>query len=186
MLSRNSLRLALALALPLAACASDQAARQCYPVASWAAPAFRCASGAPAPVVAEPVIEPMPEEPEVQVNAETIDLKERVQFENDSAVLLDASRSLLDDVARTITEHPELVRIRIEGHTDDKADDRHNQRLSKRRADAVRNYLIEHGVAASRLEAKGFGESRPIADNSTEEGREQNRRVELHIVERAP
>jgi OmpA-OmpF porin, OOP family len=76
---------------------------------------------------------------------------------------------------------PSKLRARIaEGHTDSQGDDAYNQELSERRAGAVRQYLIEtYGIAADRLEAEGFGESRPVADNETPEGRQQNRRVEL-------
>jgi outer membrane protein OmpA-like peptidoglycan-associated protein len=176
----------LLLSLPLAGCASNQQAAQCYPVSSWSAPAFRCAGPAMAPDMASPVADLAAEPAKVEISSDTIDLKERVQFESNSAVLLDRSRSLLDDVARTIIEHPELRRIRIEGHTDHTADTAYNQKLSTRRAEVVRAYLIDKGVEAGRLEAKGLGESKPIADNATSEGQEQNRRVELHIVERAP
>jgi outer membrane protein OmpA-like peptidoglycan-associated protein len=172
------------LTLPLVACTSNQQASQCYPVATWAAPAFRCATAA-APEPVAPIAEPVAEPARVELTADTIDLKERVQFENASDVLLDASKTLLDEVAKTIQAHPELVKIRIEGHTDKKAGTGYNQKLSERRAASVRAYLIEQGIDGGRLEAKGFGESRPIADNSTPEGREQNRRVELHIVEHA-
>ena len=67
----------------------------------------------------------------------------------------------------------------VEGHTDSVGDEAYNQGLSQRRADAVRKYLVDKGVAAARLEAKGFGESQPVADNKTAEGRAQNRRVVL-------
>jgi OOP family OmpA-OmpF porin len=67
----------------------------------------------------------------------------------------------------------------IEGHTDSVGNDDYNLKLSQRRADAVRQYLLDKGVAGARLEAKGFGESQPVADNKTVEGRAQNRRVIL-------
>ena len=67
----------------------------------------------------------------------------------------------------------------VEGHTDSVGNDAYNQGLSQRRADAVRKYLVDKGVAAARLEARGFGESQPVADNATAEGRAQNRRVVL-------
>jgi outer membrane protein OmpA-like peptidoglycan-associated protein len=78
-----------------------------------------------------------------------------------------------------LKEHPEL-RIAIEGHTDSDGDDAFNQKLSDSRAAAVKSYLVEqHDVDASRLESAGFGESRPVGDNSVPEGKQQNRRVEL-------
>jgi outer membrane protein OmpA-like peptidoglycan-associated protein len=72
--------------------------------------------------------------------------------------------------------------VRVEGHTDDVGEDAFNQTLSDGRAAAVRDYLIGKGVAVDRLEAQGFGETRPIADNTTKAGKEQNRRVEFVIV----
>lgn len=78
-----------------------------------------------------------------------------------------------------LQQHADL-RITIEGHTDNTGDDAHNQQLSEMRAAAVRAFLIEHyGIDAGRLEAAGFGESRPVASNDTPEGRQGNRRVEL-------
>jgi outer membrane protein OmpA-like peptidoglycan-associated protein len=72
------------------------------------------------------------------------------------------------------------VNIEVAGHTDSKGSDAYNMKLSQQRAEAVRNFLISRGVAADRLTAKGYGESQPVADNATEEGRFQNRRVELY------
>jgi OOP family OmpA-OmpF porin len=73
--------------------------------------------------------------------------------------------------------------VAIEGHTDWIGTDAYNQGLSERRANAVMNYLVDHGVAASRLSTTGYGESRPIASNQTREGRALNRRVELLVQE---
>ena len=72
--------------------------------------------------------------------------------------------------------HPDL-RLGIEGHTDATGDDAHNADLSVRRARSVVAYLVEHGIAANRLEASGKGETAPIGDNATPAGRQQNRRV---------
>ena len=71
--------------------------------------------------------------------------------------------------------------VRIEGHTDSDGDDEYNRQLSDGRARAVRAYLVEHGVEAARLEAVGYGETQPIADNLSASGRQQNRRVEVII-----
>jgi outer membrane protein OmpA-like peptidoglycan-associated protein len=92
---------------------------------------------------------------------------------------------LLDDVAKVLAEHPEIRTIRIEGHTDSKGKKRRNVKLSAKRAKAVKTYLVEHGVT-QRLLTKGFGPSEPVAGNDTEEGRFQNRRVELRILKRVP
>lgn len=70
-------------------------------------------------------------------------------------------------------------RIQIEGHTDEKGPEVYNQKLSERRANSVKKYLVKNGVKGSKIKTQGFGELNPIADNSTEEGRSKNRRVEV-------
>jgi outer membrane protein OmpA-like peptidoglycan-associated protein len=163
---------------------------------------FRCGDPAPEAVPAAPDVvaappvapdpepppapqpPPAPEPPRVEVTAGAIELREKVAFEPGSATLLPASLALLDEVAATLAAHPEITRLRIEGHTDGAAGRALNQRLSERRAKAVRDYLIKQGVAARRLQARGYGEAKPIASNRTASGREQNRRVELRILQR--
>jgi outer membrane protein OmpA-like peptidoglycan-associated protein len=81
-----------------------------------------------------------------------------------------------------ILEHPDLPLIIVGAHTDDRGNPLDNLRLSQGRADAVRQFLIERGVAPNRLQAKGYGQERPIASNSTSIGRENNRRIEFTIV----
>lgn len=190
---RSSLVLVLVLALA-AGCAKKEQIEQCYPMSSWAAPVFRCATQlvAPPPAVVEPEPEPEPAPepepeppPKVEVTEKKIELNEKVNFETGKATLLPASETLLDEVAQVLADHPELLKIRIEGHTDSKSGAGFNLRLSNKRAKAVRDYLISKGIEGKRLVSKGLGESKPIADNKTPEGREQNRRVELHIVKRA-
>jgi len=78
-------------------------------------------------------------------------------------------------------DRPTVI-VRVEGHTDSVGSDKYNQRLSERRAHAVVKYLIGKGIESNRLQAAGFGESRPIAPNETPEGRAKNRRTEFHIV----
>ena len=101
-----------------------------------------------------------------------------VNFEYDSARLTQESHEVLDRVARSLREWPE-VRVEIGGYTDDVGTDEYNMELSERRAQAVRDYLMAKGVGGSRLEAKGYGKTRPLNTNNTEEARAQNRRVEL-------
>lgn len=98
-------------------------------------------------------------------------------FETGSATIETASYPRLDRVVEYLT-HRTSVRLRIEGHTDNVGDPRRNQALSERRAQAVRDYLVSHGIDAGRVEAVGFGDSRPAASNDTEQGRQQNRRIE--------
>jgi flagellar motor protein MotB len=107
-----------------------------------------------------------------------------VQFEPDSAKLIADSKDLLDEVAKALDEHPEIKLLSIEGHTDSRMSTRHNQKLSVQRANSVRSYLIKKGIAKDRLVTKGFGETQPVADNSTWKGRFENRRVHLKIVKR--
>jgi outer membrane protein OmpA-like peptidoglycan-associated protein len=83
----------------------------------------------------------------------------------------------LDQLSAYLLSHPE-VQAEMAGHTDDVGEAVDNQRLSERRAGAVRRYLIEQGVDAKRITYQGYGESRPVAENDTAEGRQQNRRVE--------
>ena len=91
------------------------------------------------------------------------------------------------DAADTLTEAAQVLReqlsveVWIDGHTDAMGTDAYNQRLSERRAQAVVDYLTQHGVGGGRLRARGFGESRPVASNETDDGRAQNRRVELNV-----
>ena len=101
-----------------------------------------------------------------------------VNFAFDQAELTGASPVTLDVVAETLNQCPN-VRVTVEGHTDAIGTDQYNEGLSKRRADSVKGYLIGGGVAESRIETHGYGESKPIASNDTDEGRSMNRRVEL-------
>jgi OmpA-OmpF porin, OOP family len=83
---------------------------------------------------------------------------------------------------RGAEQSPELKAIEIEGHTDDSGNDDFNMDLSQRRAQAVVNFLIKEGVAADRLKAVGYGETRPVADNTSDKGRAANRRVEFKLL----
>ncbi len=105
-----------------------------------------------------------------------------VFFETGSAALQPRSRIELNRLKDLLEENPGM-RIQINGHTDNVGSDEDNQQLSKARAKAVRDYLIEQGVAAERLEYKGFGESEPVANNETAEGRQKNRRTEFIVLE---
>ncbi len=121
--------------------------------------------------------------PAVPPPPERIELREKVQFARGSAQILDVSHSVLDDAVTEIKKDARIKRIRIEGHASSDGNDNHNLDLSQRRAEAVLNYFVSHGINGAMLEAQGLGESRPIADNETPEGRETNRRVELHVTE---
>ncbi|WP_233596028.1 OmpA family protein, partial [Corallococcus sp. CA031C] len=119
--------------------------------------------------------------PLVTLTRERLVLHGQVFFEPGASTLTGASR-VLDELARVLLEHPELPRVLIEGHTDTGGSDAANQRLSLARAEAVLRYLVQKGVPAWRLEARGFGARRPASSNATQEGREQNRRAELRLL----
>jgi len=106
-----------------------------------------------------------------------------VFFANDEAVILKNSFPVLQAVANVLVTQPQITKLAVEGHTDDRGDAAHNTDLSKRRAQSVMQWLTDHGIAAARLTAEGYGPTRPIADNRTLYGRAKNRRVEFHIVE---
>ena len=111
-----------------------------------------------------------------------IEISDNVLFETGSDHILPESHSLLDEVAAVLDNHPEVEHIRVEGHTDSQGNSDSNQTLSQKRAEAVRTYLIDNdGIDPARLEAEGFGDTSPIADNDTDEGRAQNRRVEFVV-----
>ncbi len=103
------------------------------------------------------------------------------RFEFDRHRITREGEAELAGALATMRAHPE-IQVRCEGHTDSIGSDAYNQALGQRRADAVRDYLIAQGIDPSRLSAVSYGESRPVADNSTDEGRAENRRVDL-IVE---
>ena len=186
-------------ALVFAGCATPEAKQACFPVASWSSPMLRCAAPEPAPapeVKPEPEAkaEPEPEaakpEPEAakpeapptaELSEDTIDSTDTVNFDEDSANLDARSKALVEDVARVMNEHP-AIKVQIEGHTDSLAGEKHNMKLAKERIDSVRSYLVEKGVSTKRLTIKVFGEKKPVADNSTEAGRAENRRVVFRVM----
>lgn len=102
---------------------------------------------------------------------------------NHHGVLQPDSFAKLDHAAATLKNKWGLTKVEVAGHTDSRGMDSFNLKLSQRRAEAVRNYLIAKGISAERLTARGYGEARPVADNATEGGRYKNRRVELVPME---
>jgi outer membrane protein OmpA-like peptidoglycan-associated protein len=122
---------------------------------------------------------PAKQKQQVAIQSGRIQLKGAVYFDTARATIQSRSFKLLDQVAKILLAHPELERVVIEGHTDSQGKPEQNRKLSQRRAEAVRDYLIKKGVAAERLEARGIGPDRPIADNKTAKGRAANRRIEF-------
>ena len=146
-------------------------------------------AGLPAvPPAAAPAPQPPPREEVVVVTRDRIQIKaptrfEAVRFESGGAQISRESYAALATVAKVIFLHPEIRRLRVEGHTDAREGGRE---LAGRRAEAVRKHLVEvNGVEADRLEAVGYGADVPVAGNETPEGRAQNRRVEFFVTERA-
>lgn len=119
--------------------------------------------------------------PRVKVAADQIVINEPIYFETDKADIQVRSFSLLDEIAETLEEHPELTKVRVEGHTDSDGSAAYNEGLSARRAAAVVDALVERGVGAGRLTSVGLGETRPVASNASAQGKALNRRVEFHI-----
>ncbi len=112
-----------------------------------------------------------------------IEISEKVMFDYNKASIKVESHDLLGDVAKVIKEHKNIDKIRIEGHTDADGDAKYNKKLSQKRADAVKSFLVKAGIDGSKLKAVGYGEDKPVASNETEEGKEKNRRVEFNIID---
>jgi len=106
-----------------------------------------------------------------------------VHFDSDKSDIRPDSRPVLNEAVEILKENP-TVRISVEGHTDAIGSDTHNEQLSLRRAEAVFRYLVNRGIAPERMDVTGYGKRRPVANNETESGRAQNRRVELQVMAR--
>jgi len=135
----------------------------------------------------EPAPRPAPQpEPEPEPEPEIVfEFSAEVLFPLDSAELRPAAKAELNEASALLKLHQELERVEVAGHTCDLGPESYNQGLSQRRAQAVRDYLVSEGVDADRLNARGYGESRPAVSNSSEENRRHNRRVELIVIERS-
>jgi OmpA-OmpF porin, OOP family len=123
--------------------------------------------------------------PKVTLEQAQIAISEQVQFETGTALIRDDSSALLLQVVDVLQRHHEIESCEVGGHTDDTGTAELNRELSEARARAVMSWLVARGVEARRLTARGYGSSRPIADNATDEGRARNRRVEFLITRRA-
>jgi outer membrane protein OmpA-like peptidoglycan-associated protein len=124
----------------------------------------------------------------VKVTKDKIEIMDKIFFEFDKDVIKSESFPILDQVAGVLKSNPQIMLIEVQGHTDDQGDDSYNQDLSQRRAEAVKRYLNEHGVAEARMSARGYGESQPLVPVSKKlkgkklkAARENNRRVEFLI-----
>jgi outer membrane protein OmpA-like peptidoglycan-associated protein len=127
-----------------------------------------------------------PPPPPVAVAAkaeEKIVITQKIHFEFDRSRIRAISYPILNDVVEVLKRNPQITKLRVEGHTDWVGSDRYNQGLSERRANSVRRYLIKKGIAPDRLVAVGYGEKKPVADNTTVLGRAKNRRVEFTVIQ---
>ncbi|RYF42274.1 MAG: OmpA family protein, partial [Cytophagaceae bacterium] len=138
---------------------------------------------APAPVVAAPVeAAPMPAPaPAPQPTSEKVSFAAEALFDFDKAVVKPDGKAALDDMLTKLQGMNTEVMVAV-GHTDSVGTDAYNNKLSLRRADAVKAYLVSKGLDAARLYTEGKGETQPVADNGTAEGRAKNRRVVIEIV----
>ncbi|CAM2192017.1 OmpA family protein [Paraburkholderia sp. A1RI_3L] len=109
-----------------------------------------------------------------------LNIPSSVTFDTNSYAIKPSFAPVLDQVAQTLNQNPEVI-AQVVGHTDSTGQAAYNQTLSVNRAQSVANYLAQHGVAGQRLSATGMGASQPVADNNTEAGRAQNRRVEIYL-----
>jgi OOP family OmpA-OmpF porin len=129
--------------------------------------------------VDEPVAQAAPVEPPPPAGTQIAHL-EGTHFAFDKSKLTPEGEAILDEAVAAMNKYPS-INVRIEGNTDSIGSDAYNMKLGQRRADSVESYLVAHGVSASRLSTVSFGETKPIASNDTEEGRAQNRRVDLVV-----
>lgn len=130
----------------------------------------------PVEVVPAPLPVPAP-----QPRFETINLKAGALFDTNKAAIKPAGQAQLDELAAKLNQVSNVEMIQVIGHTDSRGAAAYNQRLSERRAQSVREYLIGKGVSGSMIQASGSGESQPVASNATADGRALNRRVEVII-----
>jgi outer membrane protein OmpA-like peptidoglycan-associated protein len=141
----------------------------------------------PPPPPPEPVVAPAPAPapappPLARLGSDRIEILGEIRFATDSDVIVRASLPVLDGVVALLRAHPEVGRLRIEGHTDDRGSAAHNLDLSRRRAAAAVRYLVAAGIDAGRLESIGLGAARPVGSNATSAGRARNRRLEFVIL----
>lgn len=122
--------------------------------------------------------------PAARIEHGQIRIIDRIEFATNSDQIVGAkSEEVLNAVLKILKDHPEVTKVNVEGHTDNKGDPGYNKALSKRRATAVVNWLVKNGIDRKRLASAGFGQEKPIDTNDTDAGRQNNRRVEFHINE---
>jgi OOP family OmpA-OmpF porin len=140
-----------------------------------------CLSSLPRPAAAD-VAAPA----RVVVRADRLELRDPVYFDTAKATIKPVSHALLDEVAKALADNPQLALVEIGVHSDERGADEYNLRISDERAAAVRSYLVAHGVAAGRVQSRGYGETRPLCSEHNEACWSRNRRVEVIVVKPAP
>jgi outer membrane protein OmpA-like peptidoglycan-associated protein len=125
-----------------------------------------------------------PKQPNVLVTFKELKLKKQVHFQHDSAQILPDSMAILEELADVLKQREDIKKVEIQGHTDNTGNAPYNQRLSQERADSVREALVRLGVDGSRLDAKGYGQDKPLVPNVSDANRARNRRVQIIITER--
>ena len=126
-----------------------------------------------------------PDKGKVIVHKGRIEILEKIYFETDKAIIKPVSYPILDAVAKTLKGNPQILQMEIQGHADERGSDDHNMKLTGDRAHSVKTYMVNKGIDANRLQAKGYGETRPVDRRSNEEAWSKNRRVEFVIIKRA-
>ena len=155
--------------------------RDAYWTPATAAPGCDGALQAPAATPTPPAVAPVPPAPPAPVAAQKVTYAADAFFDFDKSVLKPEGRAKLDDLVGKIQGINLEVIIAV-GHTDSIGSDAYNQRLSVRRAEAVKAYLVSKGIERNRIYTEGKGKKQPIASNATAEGRAKNRRVEVEVV----
>jgi outer membrane protein OmpA-like peptidoglycan-associated protein len=130
------------------------------------------------------MLRPLPKQPNVVLTAHELAIKQQIQFALDSAVILPDSYAILGEITDTFIRHPEMKLTEVQGHTDNTGSPEHNRKLSEARAEAVRNWIVQHGVDVGRLVSHGYGPDKPLVPNTSPGNRGANRRVQFIIKDR--
>jgi outer membrane protein OmpA-like peptidoglycan-associated protein len=126
---------------------------------------------------------PKPKEAQVELTTEEVRIRKQVFFKTNSAEISEKSNELLSEIADVLLRNPQVKQVEIQGHTDNKGDSEYNRQLSQQRAESVMQWLTTAGVAADRMSARGYGDTRPLLPNLTDRNRARNRRVQFMIRE---
>jgi outer membrane protein OmpA-like peptidoglycan-associated protein len=125
-----------------------------------------------------------PDKGRVLVRRGKLEILDKIYFETDKAIIKPISFPILDAIAATLKGNPQIASLEVQGHADERGDDDHNMKLTEDRSQSVKQYLIEHGVQSERLQAHGYGETKPVCKSHDEACWSKNRRVEFVILKR--